>query len=159
MPALRNDKWELFAQGLAKGLTAEEAYSEAGYKPNRHNASRLKTNENVLRRVAELKDRSAKRVAVTVESLCMELEEARGIAISERQSSAAVSATMGKAKLFGLGVENRRLSGTVKVVTITAKDLEKLDPDELALLEEAYPVLEKLGITGGDIGGEETPGG
>jgi len=159
MAALKNEGWELFAQGLAKGLSADEAYRKAGYKPNRHNASRLKTNENVLMRVAELQKRGATKVAVTLESLCDELEEARGIALSEKQSSAAVSATMGKAKLFGMGVENRRLSGTVRVVTITARDLEKLDKDELALLEQAYPVLEKLGITGGDSGGEEAAGG
>ena len=38
MPILANAKHELFAQGLARGATADEAYKLAGYKENRHNA-------------------------------------------------------------------------------------------------------------------------
>lgn len=147
MPVLPNPRHESFAQALAKGKTADEAYAQAGYKPNRHNASRLKTNEHITDRVAELQQKVAKKVEVTVESLAVELEEARAIALKEKQSSAAVQATMGKAKLFGLGVENRRLSGSVQV-TITAEKLDSLSDDELALLERAYPVLRKLGLVG-----------
>src|SRR5690606_25662960 len=102
------------------GKTADEAYALAGYKPNRGNAATLKANQSILDRVAELQQRAAKKVEVTVESLAIELEEARQIAMAEKQSSAAVSATMGKAELFGLGVEHRKLSGSVQVVTITA---------------------------------------
>jgi len=90
----------------------------------------------------------AKKVEVTVESLAAELEEARTLAIGEKQTSAAVSATMGKAKLFGLGTENRKISGTIQVVTITPKMLDGLTEDELASLEAAYPVLAKLGLIG-----------
>lgn len=147
MPILPNPRHESFAQALAKGKTADEAYAQAGYKPNRHNASRLKTNEHITDRVAELQQKVAKKIEVTVESLAGELEEARAIALKEKQSSAAVQATMGKAKLFGLGVENRRLSGSVQV-TITAEKLDSLSDDELALLERAYPVLRKLGLVG-----------
>ncbi|CAN0653117.1 protein of unknown function [Nitratireductor aquimarinus] len=44
------------------------------------------------------------------------------------------------------------LSGTVQVVTITAKHLDGLNDDELAALEAAYPVLQKLGLIGSDQG-------
>lgn len=54
MPVLSNPKHEAFVQGLLKGLTADAAYEAAGYKPNRFNASRLKTSENVKRRLEEL---------------------------------------------------------------------------------------------------------
>lgn len=148
MPVLPNPRHESFAQALAKGKTADEAYALAGYKPNRGNAATLKANQSILDRVAELQQRAAKKVEVTVESLAIELEEARQIAIAEKQSSAAVSATMGKAKLFGLGVEHRKLSGSVQVVTITADKLDNLSDDELADLERAYPVLRKLGLVG-----------
>lgn len=158
MPALKNDRWELFAQGMAKGLTAEEAHVQAGYVRNRGNATRLKANESVMKRIEELRDKGAARALVTVESLSAELEEARGIAIAEKQSSAAVSATMGKAKLFGLGVENKRLTGKVTIRTVAVDDLKELTPDELDRLEQAYPVLEKLGIVGSDSGGEEEAG-
>lgn len=146
MPTLKNAKYEAFAQGLAKGRSQEDAYAEAGFKPHRQNASRLMTNDDIQRRVAELQGKAAQKVSITVESLATELEEARQIAITEKQSSAAVSATMGKAKLFGLGSENRKISGTLQVITISAKQLEALTDDELASLENAYPVLQKLGL-------------
>ncbi|MEN5103794.1 hypothetical protein [Brucella anthropi] len=156
MPILRNARHEAFAQGLAKGISADEAYQKAGYKPHRGNASTLRTNQNILGRVAELQGKAAQKLAVTVESLATELEEARQIAIEEKQSSAAVSATMGKAKLFGLGTENRKISGTLQVITISAKQLEALTDDELAALESAYPVLQKLGLVSASNTGGET---
>jgi len=150
MPPLKNTRHEAFAQALAKGQSQEDAYAEAGFKPHRQNASRLITNDDVRRRVTELQAKTVKKVEITVDSLAQELEEARAIALKEKQTSAAVSATMGKAKLFGLGSETRKLTGTVQVVSITAKQLDALTDDELALLETAYPVLQKLGLIGGD---------
>ena len=73
MPALKNDRWELFAQGLAKGLSADESYQQAGYKPNRGNAARLKANESVLRRVEEFRDRGADRAEITIQRALEEL--------------------------------------------------------------------------------------
>lgn len=159
MPVLKNARHETFAQGLAKGMTADEAYQKAGFKPNRGNAATLKANQSILDRVTELQSKAIKKAEITVDSLAQELEEARAIALAEKQSSAAVSATMGKAKLFGLGVEKRHLSGTLQVINITAKQLEALNDDELAALETAYPVLQKLGlIAAGDPGGEAGEG-
>jgi phage terminase small subunit len=54
MPALPNAKHERFAQGLAKGLTADQAYQDAGYKANRGNASTLKQKQNIQDRIAEI---------------------------------------------------------------------------------------------------------
>lgn len=158
MPVLKNQRHETFAQLLAKGKTADEAYQLAGFKPNRGNAATLKANQSILDRVAEIQGNAAKKVGITVQSLAEELEEARGIALAEKQSSAAVSATMGKAKLFGLGVENRKLSGSVQIITITPQHLDGLTNDELDRLEAAYPVLRKLGLVGGDGGSTEEAG-
>ncbi|MCX5579458.1 hypothetical protein [Kaistia terrae] len=90
---------------MAKGKTADEAYAQAGYAPNRGNATRMKANESIRKRVDELQGRSAKRVEVTVESLAAELEEARALALTEKQTGAAVSATMGEAKLLRLAMQ------------------------------------------------------
>lgn len=67
MTALQNQKHERFAQGLAKGLTADEAYQAAGYSENRGNASRLKSNENILKRVDELQERVVADILLTRE--------------------------------------------------------------------------------------------
>jgi phage terminase small subunit len=36
MPVLKNARHEKFAQALAKGKSATDAYNEAGFKPHRH---------------------------------------------------------------------------------------------------------------------------
>ena len=56
MPKLKNQRWERFAQELFKGHSAGEAYTLVGYKPNRGNATRLKANEAIKDRVAELQN-------------------------------------------------------------------------------------------------------
>lgn len=64
MPVLANQRHELFCQGLAKGLTVDEAYAAAGFKPNRGNASRLKANEGIEARLREILAEGAGRAAV-----------------------------------------------------------------------------------------------
>lgn len=61
---LKNQRHELFAQGIAAGKTADEAYAAAGYKPNRGNASTLKADQNISRRVTELLTKAAARVEI-----------------------------------------------------------------------------------------------
>ena len=51
MPPLRNPKHELFAQDLARGVSAAQAYVNAGFKENRHNASALARTSRILTRV------------------------------------------------------------------------------------------------------------
>ena len=70
---LKSAKHEAFAQGLAKGLSASEAYIAAGYNESRSAACRLSTNVNVQSRVAELVNKSAEKAGVTVERVLSEL--------------------------------------------------------------------------------------
>lgn len=105
MPALDNPKHERFAQALAKGKTADEAYVFAGYAENRGNATRLKANESVLKRVAELQDLGSLRAEVTLESLIREAGEIQEAAKQEKQYSAATAALTAKAKLAGLWID------------------------------------------------------
>jgi hypothetical protein len=55
VPVLQNEKHEIFAQQLAKGKSVSQAFKTAGFQPNRGNASRLKANESIKQRLAELK--------------------------------------------------------------------------------------------------------
>ena len=102
MPVLDNAKHELFAQGLAKGETAIAAYEAAGYQPDRGAASRLSANVNIAARVVELQSAVAEQTECTIADIAKQLDEDRTLAHSVEQAGAAVSATMGKAKLFGL---------------------------------------------------------
>jgi phage terminase small subunit len=108
MPVLRNPRWERFAQELAKGKTADEAYVLAGYQENRCNASRLKANENILDRVQELLGQSAKRAIISVESVTESLMRIAKQAEAIRDAaglSVARAAHMDAAKLNGLIVD------------------------------------------------------
>lgn len=70
MAALTNPKHERFAQELAKGKTADEAYVLAGYKRNRGNASTLKQDQNILDRVSSLlSEREAIHAQATAEAI------------------------------------------------------------------------------------------
>lgn len=61
MPVLRSAKHEAFAQAVATGKSATEAYEAAGFKPHRQNAARLMTNDDIVNRVAEIKNRVAEK--------------------------------------------------------------------------------------------------
>lgn len=84
MPTLKNAKHEAYAQGLAQGLSADDAYAKAGFKPNRGNASRLKSNENIHSRVAELLDKSGARAEVTIARV---LDEMRKLGFSDLRNA------------------------------------------------------------------------
>ena len=57
MPELKNVRHERFAQSVASGLSASEAYGKSGYtqKDGNHHGPRLMANDGIRKRVAELK--------------------------------------------------------------------------------------------------------
>jgi phage terminase small subunit len=101
MPVLANHKHELFAQALAKGESASAAYIAAGYARNDGNSIRLKGNEKVAARVAELLEGAAAIAEVTVADIVDMLRADRELAHKCEQSGAAVSASLGIAKVTG----------------------------------------------------------
>lgn len=108
---LEDQRQERYAQGLASGKTGDQAYKLAGFKVNRGNASRLKSNDRVKSRVAFLLGKLAARAIVTAESIAVQLDEDRALAHAVAQPGAAVSASTAKAKLFGLMSEKHELFG------------------------------------------------
>ena len=116
-------KQENFCLALMETGNASEAYRRAYNAENMKpevihvKASELLSSGKVSVRVAELKAEAKERCMVTVESLTEELEEARALALQEGQSSAAVAATMGKAKLHGLLTDKVDVKGGVTIIT------------------------------------------
>ncbi|HHQ2447331.1 TPA: terminase small subunit [Raoultella ornithinolytica] len=103
-------KQEAFCQAYIETGNASEAYRTA-YAADKmksesinRKAKELLDNGKITARVAELQGEIKQRHNVTIDSLLAELEEARKAALTADtpQSSAAVAATMGKAKLVGL---------------------------------------------------------
>lgn len=76
--------------------------SQANRKALISMASRLWASPSMQEYAEEVRAEMREKFMVTVESLTEELEEARVIAREDRVPTAMVSATMGKAKLYGL---------------------------------------------------------
>ena len=102
---LRNARWERFCVALAEGRTGDEAYEIAGFQKNRGNAARLKATEAIRNRLAELQEVAAKDNAITIQSICAELDAANTVARAKGQASAMISAAALRAKLGGLMVD------------------------------------------------------
>ena len=106
-------------QAVAEGKPASEAYRLAGYRSvggngSEANASRLIRNDKVASRMDELRTEAAKRNEITLDLILRELEEARLGALMEGQYSAAVAASLGRAKIAGLVVDKTEISGVVR---------------------------------------------
>ena len=106
-------KQEKFCQVYIETGNASEAYRQsyntAKMKPETVNrtAKQLLDNRKIAARLDELREEHAKRHEITVDTLVAELEEARKLAFETDKAAAAVSATMGKAKLLGLVVDKQ----------------------------------------------------
>lgn len=128
MPALDNPRHERFAQDLAKGKSAADAYVSAGYQESRSAASRLSTNVNVVARVAEIQDRSAIRTEITLQTLMTEAAEIQAAAMKANQHSAAIAALTAKAKLAGLWIDKAETTNR----NIDANELSDADLADIA---------------------------
>lgn len=120
MAILKNVRHELFAQAIAKQQTAEAAYISAGFTPNRGNATRLKQKESIIKRVAEIQERAARRSGITIDRITEEL------------------AKIGFANI----TEALKFNG--KKVTLT--DSDKLDPDVTAAISEVRQTKDGIAI-------------
>ena len=106
-------KQEKFCQVYIETGNASEAYRQAynteKMKPESVNSKgyQLLQQVQITARLDELRAEHKKRHEITVDTLVAELEEARKLAFETDKAAAAVSATMGKAKLLGLVVEKQ----------------------------------------------------
>jgi hypothetical protein len=114
---LSNPRHEKFAQGLAQGKPAINAYELAGYKADRGAASRLSAKVSIQARVAELQGKAAESAIVTLEGLIQEAGELQVAGLKLNQISAAVAALTAKAKLAGFWVDKAECTHTNYVVS------------------------------------------
>ena len=111
-------KQEKFCQVYIESGNASEAYRQAynteKMKPESVNSKgyQLLQQVQITARLDELRAEHKKRHEITVDTLVAELEEARKLAFETDKAAAAVSATMGKAKLLGLVVDKQETAIT-----------------------------------------------
>ena len=139
MGLLDNPRHEKFAQELAKGKSATEAYKQAGYSGSpdalRKNASRLMTNDDIQARVAELQERAAVRTEITIASVTnnlVRLAQKAEATDAVAGFNVARAAWMDAAKLNGLVVEKRE---------VRTEALEDLNADQRDALREVIEAL------------------
>jgi len=109
MPTVKNLRHERFAQAMTGAVDTASADPSAGHDLEggaaEARASRLQKKAVVAVRIAEPQAMPATAVSTmeltTTQAIC-EFEQARQLALKKGQASAAVSATMAKAKLAGL---------------------------------------------------------
>ncbi|QKG49998.1 terminase small subunit [Proteus mirabilis] len=124
-------KQEKFCQAYVETGNASEAYRMA-YATDKMKATSINSkayellnNGEVTVRVAQLQQEHRTKHDITVSDLLKELEEARQKALTAEtpQASAAVAATMGKARLTGLDKVVIDLTADVKVENRSIKDI------------------------------------
>jgi len=100
-------KQELFAQAYLETSNASEAYkraydTQANANTINRKASQLLKHPEVSTHIIELQNEQRKKHHLTMDDILQELEQTRLLALKNKQCSAAISATMSKAKLLGL---------------------------------------------------------
>jgi phage terminase small subunit len=140
MPCLKNPRRERFAQLLASGKTATDAYELAGYKRSDSNGPALARTDEISGRVAEINGErlrqegataavAAERAAVTRQSLVEGAQAIRKAAMEANQFSAAVAAHKEIGVLTGIRIERSERGAPGEFDW-----LEKLTIEELRLL-------------------------
>lgn len=103
---------EDFCRLYVEGVSAGPAYDQShpgSRKPEiaTQKASRLLARAEIKARIAEIRNMAAEKTATTIQDIARQLDEDRRFAYEEKKPSAAVAASVAKAKLLGLYVEKK----------------------------------------------------
>jgi phage terminase small subunit len=103
-----------YVEGGNASLAYREVYNCSGSKPSTvsRKAKELLDNGKITATINELSNMHQQRHQVTIDSLSNQLDEDRIFARQRGHSAAAVSATMGKARLFGLLRDRSEITNT-----------------------------------------------
>lgn len=139
-------KQEQFARLYVETGNASEAYRQAynadNMKPETvtNEAYKLLQDPDISAMVDGLKEEARQRHAVTVDDLLHELEQARAAALAAPtpQSSAAVSATLGKAKMLGLLVDKAEIKAEAEISPKQEERKCPLSQEEIRQVSNAF---------------------
>ena len=140
-------KQEHFARLYVETGNASEAYRQAynaeNMKPETvtNEAYKLLQSPDISAMVDDLKAEARQRHRVIVDDLLHELEQARAAALAAPtpQSSAAVSATMGKAKMLGLLVDRAEIKAEAETSQVKQEERKcPLSQEEIRQVSNAF---------------------
>jgi phage terminase small subunit len=160
MPVLKNARHEAFAQAIASGKTADEAYALAGYRPDRGHASRLAANGSIRARIEAIKAKAADKAEW---SAADRLKALKGIfdRTSEDDPRTAIAAVAEANKMQGSYAPAKHQHSGPGGGPIQTVDLTNASDEDLERLEALFGPL--AGTAGDDPdggeGGAGTPAG
>lgn len=119
-----NPKQQQFVNEYVVDHNAKQAAIRAGYSPRSAEVtgSRLLSNDKVAAQIKRMQAKAAERAIVTVQDIADQLDDDRKFARENKSSSAAVQATMGKAKVLGLIIDKH---------VVGMKRIEDMNENEL----------------------------
>lgn len=134
MPILKNQRHELFAQNLAKGMTGSAAYKFAGYvaigNSAESSASTLQRTPKVAARVAELKERAAEKAVASREWIIDRLtENAIGHQITNPAASNKALELIGKEQ-HSMFTDKKDITLRMSIEDLVMKSMPKDDDVE-----------------------------
>ncbi len=140
MPILKNNRYEIFAQEMAKGSAAGDAHAKAGYVHNPRNADRLKKIKEIQARIAELTAAGAERAEVSIERIMAELAR-----IGFADITRAVE--WGEAlAVKGLSIDGEAPAEPCIVQGVALKASAELPPEVTAAISEVRKTKEGISI-------------
>jgi hypothetical protein len=159
MPILGNERHERFAQELASGKSASEAYVIAGYKESRQNAATLRQKQDISNRVNELlaernriaekaSEKAVEKLALTREWVLANLMENAQRALQAIPVKGDDWETLGQYKYEG-SVANRALELLGKELGMFVDRKETGAPGDFANLDAAgirKAIAQRLGL-------------
>lgn len=128
-------KQEAFAKAYLETGNGSEAYRRAYDADNmksstiNRKAVELLENGKITARLDQLQQRAQKRHDITIDTLTEMLKEDRTLARELEQTSAAVSAVMGLAKIHGLILDKAQISGDEDNPIVTRVELVPVEPN------------------------------
>ena len=120
MPTLKNPRHEKFAQLVASGITAQAAFTQAGYNAPQ-NAPRLRSNELVAKRIEELQERNERKAEMAALSrdeligILAEIVHAARRRLPETRTADGLKAAELLSKLCGYNEPERHVSTNVSI--------------------------------------------
>ena len=119
-----NPRHSSFVQHYLSTGNATAAATAAGYSPHtaQEQGSRLLKRTDVADAVQQQQEQAQQQAQTTVQSLLAELEQARQNALSNDQCSAAIAATMAKARLLGLDKPKPAADSSAHTVRVILSD-------------------------------------
>jgi len=140
---LKSSRQELFVQKYTQGMSASEAYRQAGYKPDyaEKNATRLTGNDGISARIRYLQAEKAVKAGITQEGQARKLEIVQNICLANGEHSTYVKAVQDESRLFGLDKQVIEQSDAQRQLTETqaaeALRIAEIRVREVAALESS----------------------